>query len=43
VEAKKEDLNIGLGQCIAKMIAAQIFNEQDNQNIKKIYGVIRAY
>ena len=28
VEAKKEDLNAGLGQCIAEMIAAQRFNEQ---------------
>ena len=26
VEAKKEDLNGGLGQCIAEMIAAQYFN-----------------
>jgi hypothetical protein len=40
VEAKKEDLNIGLGQCLAEMVAAQIFNQQYNQAVKAIYGVI---
>ena len=40
VEAKKEDLNLGLGQCLAEMIAAQIFNQQNNQEINSIYGVI---
>jgi hypothetical protein len=40
VEAKKEDLNLGLGQCLAEMIAAQIFNQQNNQKINTIYGVI---
>ncbi len=28
VEAKKENINGGLGQCAAEMVAAQIFNEQ---------------
>ncbi|MCL2933075.1 MAG: hypothetical protein MGG11_12700 [Trichodesmium sp. MAG_R03] len=28
VEAKKENLNLGLGQCIAEMIAARIFNQK---------------
>ena len=40
VEAKKEDLNSGLGQCIAEMIAAQRFNEQEGNEITEIYGVI---
>ncbi|HAC62252.1 MAG TPA: hypothetical protein DCF68_01630 [Cyanothece sp. UBA12306] len=40
VEAKKEDLNLGLGQCIAEMIAAQIFNERENCQINKILGVV---
>jgi hypothetical protein len=40
VEAKKEDLNAGLGQCIAEMIAAQIFNQANNENILTIYGVL---
>lgn len=28
VEAKKDDLHAGLGQCIAEMVAAQKFNQQ---------------
>lgn len=40
VEAKKEDLNSGLGQCLAEMVAAQIFNQQNNQTINNLYGVI---
>ncbi len=40
VEAKKEDLNSGLGQCIAEMIASQIFNQRENNQIEIIYGVI---
>lgn len=40
VEAKKEDLNAGLGQCIAEMLAAQIFNERQNEQISTIYGAV---
>ena len=41
VEAKNENIIAGLGQCIAEMVAAQLFNEAENKNdIKKIYGVV---
>lgn len=40
VEAKKSDLNPGIGQCIAEMIAAQKFNEINNQSIPTIYGSV---
>lgn len=40
VEAKRENLNAGLGQCIAEMIAAQRFNEQNQQSIPVIYGAV---
>lgn len=40
VEAKKEDLNGGLGQCVAQMIAAQRFNEQNNQSVPTIFGTV---
>ena len=40
VEAKKENLNAGLGQCLAEMIAAQIFNEQEANEIPIIYGAV---
>lgn len=40
VEAKKENINAGLGQCAASMVAAQIFNEQTTTEIKTIYGAV---
>ncbi len=40
VEAKNDNINSGLGQCIAEMIAAQIFNQEENQESTIIYGVI---
>lgn len=40
VEAKKENLNGGLGQCIAEMWAAQLFNDNANNDIKTIYGAV---
>jgi len=40
VEAKKENINAGLGQCAAEMVAAQIFNEQASSEIKIIYGAV---
>jgi hypothetical protein len=40
VEAKNEDIKGGIGQCIAEMVAAQIFNEQENNNISTVYGVV---
>ena len=38
VEAKKEDLMVGLGQCTAEMIAAQRFNTDKGNEIPRIYG-----
>lgn len=40
VEAKKENLNAGLGQCIAEMFAAQRFNEQEENPIPSVYGAV---
>ncbi|NJN31790.1 MAG: hypothetical protein HC824_16205 [Synechococcales cyanobacterium RM1_1_8] len=40
VEAKKTDLKLGLGQCIAEMVAAQKFNEDQGEPIPVIYGVV---
>lgn len=40
IEAKKADLNTGITQCIAEMIAAQKFNEINNQAISTIYGSV---
>lgn len=40
VEAKKEDIKSGLGQCLAEMLAAQVFNAQEGNQIPVIYGVV---
>ena len=38
VEAKNADPTLGIGQCVAEMLAAQRFNEQKGNNISCIYG-----
>ncbi len=40
VEAKNDNLKSGLGQCIAEMVAAQIFNERKGRPIDPIYGAV---
>jgi hypothetical protein len=40
VEAKKENIPAGLGQCIAEMIAAKIFNEKAGSENPVIYGTV---
>nr|WP_201280371.1 hypothetical protein [Hassalia byssoidea] len=40
VEAKNENIKGGLGQCMAAMLAAQIFNQQEENEIKTIYGAV---
>ena len=40
VEAKNENIKGGLGQCIAEMVAAQIFNRNQEHPLAEIYGVV---
>ncbi|MBN3950732.1 MAG: hypothetical protein HWQ38_31395 [Nostoc sp. NMS7] len=40
VESKNENLRSGLAQCIAEMVAAQLFNERSVNQIKAIYGAV---
>ncbi len=40
VEAKNENIKGGLGQCIAEMVAAQLFNEREGNQISAIYGIV---
>ncbi len=40
VEAKNESTNVGLGQCIAEMVAAQRFNQARDRVIESIYGAV---
>jgi hypothetical protein len=39
-EAKNDNLKSGLGQCIAEMVAAQIFNQREGKPIEVIYGAV---
>jgi hypothetical protein len=40
VEAKNDNIKSGLAQCMAEMVAAQIFNQREGNDIPKIYGVV---
>jgi hypothetical protein len=40
VEAKKGELDVGLGQCTAEMVAAQIFNINEDKPISVVYGCV---
>lgn len=40
VEAKKHDLDAGLGQCIGEMLAAQKFNTDGGWGINTVYGCV---
>jgi len=40
VEAKNDNIKSGFGQCLAEMVAAQIFNQRQSNEVSKIYGVI---
>lgn len=39
-EAKTGDLDLGMGQCVAAMVAAQAFNTQQQKPISAIYGTV---
>ena len=38
VEAKNDNLEVGLGQCVAEMVAARRFNAEKGNEIPRIYG-----
>ena len=40
VEAKNENIIAALGQCIAEMYAAKIFNEREGNDIPSVYGAV---
>ena len=40
VEAKKGDIELGLGQCAAQMVAARIFNERAAIGGRPLYGCV---
>ncbi len=40
VEAKKHDIEAGLGQCLAQMVAAQVYNERAGLLLPAIFGCV---
>jgi hypothetical protein len=40
VEAKNENLKAGLGQCVAAMVGARIFNEREGSPIRTVFGAV---
>jgi hypothetical protein len=40
VEAKRESLQDGMGQCVAEMVAARIFNEREGNAVETVYGAV---
>lgn len=40
VEAKKHDLEAGMGQCAAQMVGARIFNEREGVTVPGIFGCV---
>jgi hypothetical protein len=40
VEAKNDNINSGFGQCMAEMLAAQIYNQQKQKPLQTIYGCV---
>ena len=40
LEAKRGDIELGLGQCVAQMVAAQLFNERAGTVRSPIFGVV---
>lgn len=40
VEAKNENIKAGLGQCMAEMVSAQLFNQREKSPIESIFGVV---
>lgn len=40
MEAKKEDITGGLGQCVAEMVAIRIFNEKEKTLRPAVFGCV---
>jgi len=40
VEAKADNIKSGLGQCVAAMVAAQVFNARAGNGISVVHGVV---
>ena len=40
LEAKKNDIESGLGQCVAQIVAARLFNERAGEPVRPLFGCV---
>ncbi len=40
VEAKRNDIDSGIGQCLAQMVAAQLYNERAGEPVSTVFGCV---
>lgn len=40
VEAKNDNIKSGLGQCVAEMVAARLFNQRKGRDLAAVHGVV---
>jgi hypothetical protein len=40
VEAKRGDIELGLGQCVAQMVGARLFNQHAGSRAEPVFGVV---
>ena len=40
VEAKRNDIDSGLGECLAQMVAAQLYNERAGEPVPTVFGCV---
>lgn len=40
IEAKKNDIEAGLGQCVAQMLGARLLNQRDATGIETVFGCV---
>jgi hypothetical protein len=40
LEAKKGDVEAGLGQCVAQMVGLRLFNERSGEPVRPVYGCV---
>lgn len=40
VEAKKADIDAGLGQCAAQMVGARVFNDREGRAVPTVFGCV---
>ena len=40
LEAKKNDIEVGLGQCAAQLLGARLYNEKEGRAVSSVYGCV---